>query len=239
MDTEETIVSAFHVSLRTAHDELLLQDITVDLAEGQWSEIVGPTSAGKSLLFSIFSLRQTPSEGHLLVGGRNLSRLSATAFAKVRQEIGSCAQRPLLLRGRTSIENLVVPLVVRGRKEGAREKAEELLERAGIAHLRDRAVAHLNAREARIVGSLRAMIDRPRLILLDGVLEEVDADTRTKLIALLEECQQQGSTVILWGRSVLSDATDRRVLHLQDGCLTERTSPTVLPRSPERGGLVR
>jgi ABC-type ATPase involved in cell division len=241
MSKEESVVSAYHVSLfDSCSSQALLDDITLDICRGDWNEFVSPPSSGKSLLFSILSLRQQPAQGHLLVQGRNLSRLSSGAFAQVRQGVGSCAQRPCLLDDRTTVENLVVPLLVRGTVDGAREKADKLLDRAGLLSLRNRQAGRLNERERRLVGALRAMIDSPPIILLDGVLEEVDAESQASLLEILGECHSDGSTIFLFGRAVISNERNHRLFQLRHGTLAAPTpTPTVQPRTPERGGRLR
>ena len=139
MRKDAPIISCFHLDLSDAtRQRKALDDICIEVERGSWSEIVGPAGGGKTLLFSVLSLRAAPPRGtKVVVGGRNLDRLPVTEIADMRRLFGSACAQPIMLDDRSVIENLVVPFVVRGESRMALESTEALLEACELMHLRD------------------------------------------------------------------------------------------------------
>ncbi len=236
MRKDAPIISCFHVTIDAPDGNRLLDDVTLELLYGSWNEITGPPRAGKSVLFDVLSLRGTPKRGKLVVDGRNLDRASAREIADVRRFVGSCAESPVLLEGRTVCENLVLPFVVRGEQARALGEAEALLDVMECEALRDVPVAHLCRRDRLLVGLMRAMIGKPRAILIDGAHELLDDRARQLVLHQLKRRHADGSAVVLFGHEATDNARRGRQFRLDIGSLSEWETPTQIPRVPETGG---
>ncbi|MBA2664856.1 MAG: ATP-binding cassette domain-containing protein [Bradymonadaceae bacterium] len=176
---------------------MLFEDASFEIEAASWTELIGPAGCGKSLLFSVLSLRASPHQGQIIIAGRNLDRLKGSAYAGLRRRIGSCSQSLELLERRTVIENLVLPLVVRGEASRGAEEAERMLDALQLRALRDVAVGQLGSNEQRAVGIMRALIGRPALIIVDAGLDGLEDSLARGFAGLLNASRAQGSTVIL------------------------------------------
>ena len=204
----------------------LLDQVSLDIDEGQWVEIIGPSGAGKTLLFSVLSLRRACPQGKLVLAGRNLARLDEDGLAEVRRELGSCAQSPALLDERTVVENLILPLVARGRQhEGVLETVEDLVADTVIEPLLDIPAGDLCRAEYKLVGVFRALVGTPKLVLVDGAFEGL-ADKTDQASQVLHRAWEAGATVVLTAREPLAHtaAWRTRILRLDDGQLDEDSS---------------
>jgi ABC-type lipoprotein export system ATPase subunit len=222
MRKDAPIISCFHLTLAApggGDSPQLIDDVSLELEQGSWNEIVGPSGAGKSLLFGILSLRFVPDDGRLVVDGRNFHRLSGRGVADLRRRFASCAETPVLLEDRTVIENLVLPFVVRREEGRALSVCEELLEDAGLGRLRDVPVCDLARQERALVGLLRAVSGDSRLILIDGVLEQLEDEHLRTAMRLLQRRHLDGATVVVFGREPTQNARRGRIFRMQDGAI--------------------
>lgn len=239
MRKDAPIISCFHLALDAdgADSRKLIDDLSFEVHEGSWNEVVGRSGCGKSLLFGILSLRFAPANGKLVVDGRNFDRLSANGVADLRRRFASCGQEPILLERRTVLENLVLPFVVRGEERRALETCEELLEEAELGHVRDVAVADLSHQERVVVAFLRAIAGGPRVVLLDGILDQLEEDWRRLVIRLLQRRHLDGVTVLLFGREKSQNARRGVVFHMAEGRFESIDDPVAHERVPESTGV--
>ena len=233
------MISCYHLSLGDprAGGALLLDDVSFEIPTNAWAEVLGRAGSGKSLLFGVCSLRYRAKGASLIVGKRNLARLTPGKLAQVRATIGSCAQPPVLLERRSVIENLLLPFVVRGEQDGALGKIEETLERLELRGLRDVPVHATTPQERQLVGLMRACLGRPKVLLLDDAIAGLDPLYKKRALSLISGCHRQGATVVLFGRErVAPRAVDVLELHLEDGHLrpVERAGQTPTPEAAGR-----
>lgn len=240
MRKDAPIISCFHLAVRADGDRhrKLIDDVSLELPTGSWNEVIGEPGAGKSVLFAVLSLRLEPDDGKLLLGGRNLGRLSSRGVADLRRTMTSCGQWPLLLDDRTVLENLVLPFVVRGEPSRAASTCEALLEEVGLSKLRDIRVGRLGHEERLMVGALRALAPEPSLVLLDGVLEQLSEPRARQLVRLLQQRNLAGGTVVLFGREESSNARRGTVYRLHEGQIDSVAQPQMHERVPEATGRV-
>lgn len=217
------MISCYHLTVPGAERTgPILDDVSFEIEEGEWVEFVGPSAAGKSVLYSVLALETRPTDGRLVVAGRNLSRVDGEGLVELRREFGSCRQSPELLDDRTVVENLVVPLVVRGKTTQASSAADRLLERADLAHLRETRVAELSDGHRRIVAILRALMGRPRAVFIDGGFEVLSDSLLESAKAAVHRSHDQGSAIVLFGRRCTEAApADRAIYRLDGGSLEE------------------
>lgn len=222
------MISCFQLSIDHPRDaQPLFENTGFEVEPASWTEIMGPAASGKSLLFSILSLTHSPLKGKLLIAGRNVERLRGPAYAELRRRIGSCSQNPTLLNRRTVIENLIIPLIVRGQEANAAPEAERLLEALNLSALRDAPLKSLANSERQAIAMLRAIIGRPPLIIIDDGFDLIAKQHRAPILTLLRAAQTNGSTVILFARQPISTKSYVRRLEIRGSQLHDVSSSLV------------
>ncbi len=197
----------------------VLRDLSIQLEKGKWHEIIGAAGSGKSALFDVMTLRRRPKTGRLVIAGRNMERLGRRGLAEIRREIGSCTQQPMLLEQRTAVENVVLPMVVRGAAGEAVEAAEEALGFLGIMPQRDRRVAELCAQHRALVCLARATVGAPSVVVIDGIHERLEPAVRGIALTWLEQTQKQGSTIVVFGRRPIHRRSGSSLWRLKEGAV--------------------
>lgn len=230
MRKDAPIISCFHLDLSdVTRRRKALDDVSIEVERGSWTEIVGPAGGGKTLLFSVLSLRAAAPRGtKLVVGGRNLDKLHVSEIADMRRLMGSACADPIMLDDRTVIENLVVPFVVRGEPRVALEAAEQLLEACELSGLRDVPLCELSHQERIAVGVLRSLVGRPSAILIDAALDALEQRLLKPIMGELKQCHLQGSAVVLFGREYSENARRGRRYRLDLGVLSEVENPVLV-----------
>ena len=168
----------------------------LELRRGEFISVVGRSGSGKSTLMAMLGALTTPTEGKLLLDGTDVWTLSETERATFRaRQVGFVFQFPSLLANLTAADNVAVPALL-GRSmaaEDAYARAHELLARVGLA---DRAHAYpgsMSGGEQRRVAVARALVNAPPLLLADEPTSDLDEDTETDIIDLLESLQRTES----------------------------------------------
>lgn len=224
------MISCFQLSIvHPRAGQPIFDNTSFEVEPASWTEIIGPPASGKSLLFSLLSLSHSPRKGKILLAGRNVERLRGPAYAELRRRIGSCAQNPTLLNRRTAIENLIIPLIVRGQAANAATEAERLLDALNLIHLRDAPLKSLANSERQAIAVLRAIIGRPPLILIDDGFGILDKNHLQPIFTLLRAAQTNGSTVTLFAREpVVSEPYVQR-LYIHENQLQPLAASTEVP----------
>ena len=179
----------------------VLKGITLKVEQGQSIVIVGPSGSGKSTLLNIIGTLDRPTEGKVLLDGRDLAKLNEVELARIRNhEIGFVFQLHHLLPQCTVLENVLVPTLVNkngsSRKE-AGERAVGLLERVGLKdHLLHRP-GELSGGERQRVAVVRALINKPKLLLADEPTGSLDADSSMNIAQLLVELNHSEKVLLI------------------------------------------
>jgi len=205
----------------------VLKDITLKLDRGQSLVIVGPSGSGKSTLLNIIGGLDRPSAGRVLLDGRDLAAMNEAELARVRnRDIGFVFQLHHLLAQCTVLENVLVPALVNkdgpGRRE-VRKRAVELLDRVGLAgHLLHRP-GELSGGQRQRVAVVRALINRPRLLLADEPTGSLDEASSLNIAELLVELNRsENVTLIVVTHSLDLAGRIGPVMELRDGLLEGR-----------------
>ena len=217
-------VSKSFDALSGADQLQVLRATTLDIARGESVAIVGPSGSGKSTLLNIIGTLDRPTSGQVLLDGKDLSQLDDLALAAVRnQQIGFIFQAHHLLPQCTVLENVLLPTLAaknNSARNGAAERARQLLQRVGLSERLAHRPGQLSGGERQRVAVVRALINRPQLLLADeptGALDRAAADSLGQLLVDLN--REEGVTLI-----VVTHATDlarrmKRTLELRDGQL--------------------
>jgi len=206
----------------------VLKGITLKVAQGQSLVIVGPSGSGKSTLLNIIGTLDRPTTGEALLDGRDLTKLDEVELAKVRnKEIGFVFQLHHLLPQCTVLENVLVPAIVdkgRGRPEEVEQRATDLLQRVGLKeHLLYRP-GELSGGQRQRVAVVRALINRPKLLLADEPTGSLDEETSQNIAELLVELNRsEGVTLIVVTHSLKLAERMGQVMELSGGLLKERS----------------
>lgn len=204
----------------------VLRDIGLEVAAGESLAIVGPSGSGKSTLLQIIGTLDRPTSGQVLLGGRDVSRLDDLELAAVRnREIGFVFQTHYLLPQCTLFENVLVPTLATGKRESrdggaepVEKRAERLLKRVGLGERAAHRPGELSGGERQRAAVVRALINRPRLLLADEPTGALDHGTAQSLGQLLSELnREEGVTLIVVTHSRELAKMMRRTLDLQDG----------------------
>ncbi|MBB5187419.1 MULTISPECIES: lipoprotein-releasing ABC transporter ATP-binding protein LolD [Zhongshania] len=202
----------------------ILNDINLDIGRGERIAIVGPSGAGKTTLLHMLGGLDTPSEGSVLVSGKDIAKMNDRDRSRLRnRELGFVYQFHHLLAEFSALENAAMPLLIGGEKRAvAFARSRELLERVGLGHRLEHRPAQLSGGERQRVAIARALANSPACVLLDEPTGNLDGDTAESVQALLLELNRelQTSLVIVTHDMRLARRMDR-VLSLADGQLQE------------------
>jgi putative ABC transport system ATP-binding protein len=210
---------------------LALRGVNLEVPDGGWLAVRGPTGHGKSTLLQLMGGLDRPTRGTVELAGRDLGRLSETAVTRLRAGlIGFVFQAFNLIPTLSAVENVetaLAPLGVRGAER--RRRAVEALAAVGLADRVDHLPAELSGGEQQRVAIARALVKQPAVLLADEPTGNLDEDTRDDIIALLERAwrEQQLTMIVVTHDSVVAARAQRTGL-MRDGQLTiARTSPDV------------
>ena len=185
-------------SYRTLQDEdlLALQDVSFDIAKGEFVSIVGTSGCGKTTLLKIVAGLIPRSAGEVLIGGSSVEG--------PRRDIGFVFQQPVLLPWRTVLENTMLPIEVMGLPlDQYRERAHEILDMVGLTGFADRYPFELSGGMQQRVSITRALVYEPDVLLMDEPFGALDAMTRESMnLELLRIWSKSGKTVLFVTHSI-------------------------------------
>lgn len=201
-----------------------LSGVSLSVADGEIVAICGPSGAGKTTMLRCLSMLQPPTSGRILVDGEDVSSGSTADLDTARRKIGMVFQGFNLLRSRTALENVMLPLEIRRipRKE-ASETASKYLELVHMSHRQDFYTHELSGGEKQRVSIARALVTEPRVLILDEPTSALDPETAGSIVHSLKEINRvSGITILVVTHQidVLAPICDR-ITYLRDGRLTE------------------
>ena len=206
----------------------VLKDINLEVEKGRTIAIVGPSGSGKSTLLNIIGALDRPTSGEVLFNGRDISVMSEAEVAKLRnKEIGFVFQLHHLLPQCTVLENVLVPTLADkngNTKEQIQQRAVELLEYVGLKDFLLHRPGELSGGQRQRVAVVRALINRPALLLADEPTGSLDKDNSENIVELLVDLNRRREiTIIMVTHSAELAARMQKVLILDNGVLEERT----------------
>lgn len=219
-------VENVHKSFTSGSKEIqVLKGVELQLPKGKFIAIAGPSGAGKSTLLHILGGLDAPEQGRVLFEQEDIYALSDAAVARVRNEkIGFVFQFYHLLPEFTVFENVLMPVLIQRRPSGKGSEAEQeamrLLEETGLSERLGHFPAQLSGGERQRVAIVRALINRPALLLCDEPTGNLDSKTGEEIFTLLKKINKEDqTTVILVTHNVELARGADALYHLRDGML--------------------
>ena len=197
-----------------------LDGVSVRIKAGEFVAIVGPSGSGKSTLLNMIGLLDTPSDGHILLKGIDVSRASPDERARLRnQELGFVFQYHHLIPEFTALENVMMPMLIGNKsKTQAHERAEELLRAVGLGDRLHSRPNQLSGGQNQRVAVARALANNPSIVIGDELTGNLDTKSSELIYNLLRELNREiNQTFILVTHDMtLAEKTDR-ILRIVDG----------------------
>src|SRR5688500_20331996 len=196
-----------------------LAGIHLDIRDGEYVAIAGPSGGGKSTLLSILGLLDTPTDGTYLLGGDPVQSLDLGKRARIRnRDIGFIFQSFNLIGDLTVFENVELPLTYRGMPAAERKKrVEAALERVGMNHRGKHMPAQLSGGQQQRVAVARAVAGDPLVLLADEPTGNLDSKNGESVMQLLSELHQGGATLIMVTHDPAQARLGTRMVSLFDG----------------------
>ncbi len=204
----------------------VLKGISLRINKSEYVALMGPSGSGKSTLMNIIGCLDTPTAGEYWLNHQDVSQLSGNELAEIRnKEIGFVFQTFNLLPRSTALENVMIPLVYAGYSNKARkERATEVLEQVGLADRMTHRPNQLSGGQRQRVAVARALVNRPSIILADEPTGNLDTKTSEEIMALFDEIQSGGNTIIIVTHEEDIAQKARRIIRLRDGQVESDTS---------------
>jgi cell division transport system ATP-binding protein len=200
-------------------DVTALRDVSFVIEKGEFVFIVGASGSGKSTLIRLLLKEIEPTEGKILVGGRDLTRLKHSKVPLLRRNVGCVFQDFKLLPSRTASENVAYALKVQGESRSSiRRKVPEVLNMVGLAHKMNSLPDELSGGEQQRVSIARAVVNHPPLLVCDEPTGNLDPDTSVGIMQLLYRINRAGTTILMVTHDrEMVDKMRKRVIALEDG----------------------
>jgi len=200
-----------------------LRGVSVEIATCEFVAIMGPSGSGKSTFMNLLGCLDSPSSGEYLLAGERVSDLSGDRLAAIRnRRIGFVFQNFNLLPRTSALENVELPLLYCGVPPAERsERARARLERMGLGDRMHHHPAQLSGGQQQRVAIARALVNDPVLILADEPTGALDTHTSCEIMALLQQLNRDGMTVVLVTHEREIAAFANRVISFRDGRVVE------------------
>ncbi len=196
-----------------------LSGVTLGVSKGEYIAIMGPSGSGKSTLMNLIGCLDTPSSGSYILNGREVGTMTDDELAAIRnQEIGFVFQTFNLLPRTTAIQQVELPLVYSGlpRKE-RRERAIKALAAVNLADRMSHQPSEMSGGQRQRVAIARALINDPSILLADEPTGNLDSATGIEIMALFDQLNSRGNTIVLVTHEEDIAAHARRIVRLRDG----------------------
>jgi putative ABC transport system ATP-binding protein len=214
------ITKVYQMGLEQVH---ALSGVNLGVERGEYVAIMGPSGSGKSTLMNLIGCLDTPTSGSYVLNGREVARMTDDELAAIRnQEIGFVFQTFNLLPRTNALQQVELPLVYSGlaRKE-RRERAVKALEAVGLGDRMNHQPNEMSGGQRQRVAVARALINDPSILLADEPTGNLDSQTGAEIMALFEDLNRRGNTIVLVTHEEDIAAHARRIVRLRDGKVTE------------------
>ncbi len=196
-----------------------LQDLSLEVGKGEFVFLIGPSGSGKSTFFRLLLKEDRPTSGDIRVGEFNVTKLSGRKVPSLRQSMGCVFQDFRLLQQKTVADNVAFALEVIGKSPTQiKRTVPEVLDYVGLGGKAERMPSELSGGEKQRVAIARAIANRPLVLLADEPTGNLDPDTSTEIVDVLDRINRAGTTVVMatHDRHIV-DSMRRRVIEFRLG----------------------
>ena len=215
-----------HVSKSYSAGIPALNDVSLNIEEGEFVFIVGDSGSGKSTLIKLLLKELEPTEGTITINGRKLNKIRRRQIPKFRRNIGVVFQDFRLLKDRNIYYNVAFAQKVIGESNRSIKKnVPKLLSMVGLAAKYRSYPRQLSGGEQQRVAIARALINKPKILLADEPTGNLDANNAWEIMKLMEEINEQGTTVVVVTHNLeIVKAMNKRVITMQKGVVVDDTA---------------
>lgn len=217
------MIHFYHVTKKFDRYSTALHDVTFHIEKGEFVFLTGPSGAGKSTLLKLILRQMIPSDGQIVVNGRNLNAMKRRHLPWFRREIGMVFQDFKLIERMTVFQNLSFILTVLNvPPKEHKKKAYSALRAVGLHHKLNSYPPQLSGGEQQRVAIARALINDPLVLIADEPTGNLDPDLAQEILQIFADANLRGSTVLLatHDRDLIRDS-GRRVIVLDRGQIAE------------------
>lgn len=215
-----------HVSKSYSAGIPALNDVSLNIEEGEFVFVVGDSGSGKSTLIKLLLKELEPTEGTITINGRKLNKIRRRQIPKFRRNIGVVFQEFRLLKDRNIYDNVAFAQKVIGESNRSIKKnVPKLLSMVGLAAKYRSYPRQLSGGEQQRVAIARALINKPKILLADEPTGNLDANNAWEIMKLMEEINEQGTTVVVVTHNLeIVKAMNKRVITMQKGVVVDDTA---------------
>ena len=215
-----------HVSKSYSAGIPALNDVSLNIEEGEFVFVVGDSGSGKSTLIKLLLKELEPTEGTITINGRKLNKIRRRQIPKFRRNIGVVFQDFRLLKDRNIYDNVAFAQKVIGESNRSIKKnVPKLLSMVGLAAKYRSYPRQLFGGEQQRVAIARALINKPKILLADEPTGNLDANNAWEIMKLMEEINEQGTTVVVVTHNLeIVKAMNKRVITMQKGVVVDDTA---------------
>lgn len=215
------LLEKVHKIYRTDEIETVaLENVNLNVSKGEFLAVMGPSGCGKSTLLNVMGLLDTPTEGRIILAGKETVNMKDKELARFRNEnLGFVFQSFHLINSLNVLDNVELPLLYR--KVGARERrrlAEEVLAKVGLSHRMRHFPTQLSGGQCQRVAIARAIIGNPSIILADEPTGNLDSKMGAEVMELLHQLNKEdGRTIVMVTHDESKAAETTRTIRFLDG----------------------
>ena len=215
-----------HVSKSYSAGIPALNDVSLNIEEGEFVFVVGDSGSGTSTLIKLLLKELEPTEGTITINGRKLNKIRRRQIPKFRRNIGVVFQDFRLLKDRNIYDNVAFAQKVIGESNRSIKKnVPKLLSMVGLAAKYRSYPRQLSGGEQQRVAIARALINKPKILLADEPTGNLDANNAWEIMKLMEEINEQGTTVVVVTHNLeIVKAMNKRVITMQKGVVVDDTA---------------
>lgn len=213
------MISLQGVSKRYDNGHLALDNVSIEIEEGEFVFLCGASGAGKSTLISLLFREETVSNGKINVAGRNLRKIKRRDLLKHRRSIGMVFQDYRLLPKKNVFDNVAYAMeVTECKRKDIRKRVPEILEVVGLQDKANSFPSELSGGEQQRVAIARALVNRPKILIADEPTGNLDPANADELMEVLLRINENGTTIVMATHAKdIVDRLQKRVIMLSEG----------------------
>ncbi len=209
-----------NVTKKYPSGQIALDDITLEIKEGEFVFLVGPSGVGKTTFLRLFTREVRPTSGRIMIGEQDILAMPSKKVPYLRRTIGTIFQDFKLLLNRTIFENVAVPLEVTGKTDKEIEKeVSEILDSVGLLEKANSFPIQLSGGEVQRTAIARAIVGGPKVLLADEPTADLDPTTAEEVVDLLDKINKENKTTIIMATHNVQivNKYKKRVLSMKKG----------------------